>query len=252
MYIVLAIAGLIWGSFIGAVIWRLDDIKTIFLSRSRCDHCNAELSWYDLVPLVSFGILRGKCRKCRKNISALYPFVELLTAASFCLIYWRWGFSYEALLLVVIFSTMIITLGYDAIHMQIVDQVVWAGIVLTLVLDWLVSDGQYIAALKTYGYGALIGLGLPLVLVVPSKAKWMGEGDILLGLLIGLLIGFPNILVALVIALFTGSIIGLVQVMTKRKTIKDPVAFGPFMIIGAMIAYFAGSNIISWYINLIQ
>ena len=251
-YVLLTISGLIWGSFLGAVVWRLDDIKTIFKSRSKCDHCDAELNWYDIIPLVSFGILRGKCRKCRKNISFLYPLIEILTAALFVMVYLKWGISYEAILLVLILSTAIVTLGYDAIHMQIIDQVVWLGIVLTLVLDAIVSKGQYWEALRIYGYGALIGVGLPIILVVPSKAKWMGEGDILIGLLVGLLVGFPGVLVALIIALLTGSIFGVGQIILKRKTIKDPIAFGPFMILGAMLAYFAGSNIISWYMGLLK
>jgi len=250
-YIFIAIVGLIWGSFLGAIIWRIDDIKSIFVSRSHCDRCNAELSWYDVIPLVGYGILRGKCRKCRKSINVIYPLVEIITAVVYCLIFWKWGFSYEALLLTLIFSTTIITLGYDAIHLQIIDQVVWMGIVLTIILDILISGGQYLDALKTYGYGALIGLGLPLILVVPSHAKWMGEGDILLGLLIGLLLGFPNIIVALIVSLFAGSIFGLFQVVLKHKTMKDPVAFGPFMVIGSVVAYFAGSEIINWYINLL-
>lgn len=250
-YILLSISGLIWGSFLGAIVWRIDDLKSLLTSRSQCDHCDAELQWYDLIPLISYGLLRGKCRKCRKSISILHPLIEIITAVVFCLVYWRWGISYEALLLALIFSTAIITLGYDAIHMQIIDQVIWVGIILTLILDWLVSRGQYMDAIKTYGYGALAGIGLPLLLVVPSKARWMGEGDILLGLLIGLLVGFPSILVALIVALLLGSIFGLLQIALKHRTIKDPVAFGPFMIIGGMVAYFAGSNIINWYMNLL-
>lgn len=251
-YILIIIAGLVWGSFLGAIVWRADDIKTIFKSRSKCDHCDTELNWFDLIPLISFGILRGKCRKCHKNISFLYPLIEIITAIVFVLIYLKWGVSYEALLSALILSTAIITLGYDAIHMQIIDSVVWLGILLTIVLDILVSAGQYWEALRTFGYGALIGIGLPIILVVPSKAKWMGEGDILLGLLVGLFVGFPNVLVALIMALFLGSFYGIAQILLKRKTIKDPVAFGPFMVLGAMVAYFAGNNIIDWYIGLIK
>lgn len=253
-YIFVFIFGLLWGSFLTVVVWRIDDLKSIFIDRSRCVDCKSEIMWYDLIPLISYGILRGRCRKCKHKISSIYPIIELLTAITFILIYIYAGISLQSVLLALIFSLLIVTLGYDSIHMLIVDQIIWLGIILAIVYqllnygDW----NNWIYLLQTVGWGALIGIAVPLLVVFIGRGKWMGEGDVSLGLMIGIIVGFPNILVSYIVAFVSGSIYGLLLVAIKRKSIKDPVPFGPFLIIGSLVAFFAGNYLINWYMQLVN
>lgn len=252
LLILSAVLGLCWGSFLTVVIWRIDDLKSIFQTRSRCTNCEAEISWYDLVPLISYGILRGRCRHCKQKISGVYPLIETLTAVIFVLLFLNYGISWMALLLVFVFSSLVVNLGYDAVHMLIVDQFVWIGVILTAlyqilnITDW--TDWKTIGI--NIGLGILIGVAIPAILVFIGRGKWMGEGDISLGLLAGLLVGYPNILVAYILAFIIGSLYGITVIILKRNNIKDAVPFGPFLVLGTTAAFFAGDTIINWYANL--
>jgi len=254
-YYILALVialGLCWGSFLTVIIWRVDDLKSIFKSRSHCDNCRQEIHWYDLIPIISYGILIGKCRHCRQKISAIYPSIEALTGIIFLLTYIKFGISWESLLLVVLFSVLILVLGYDAIHMMVVDQFIWVAVAMAVVyqvffgLDWSNWKPQLI----NLGIGILIGAAIPTLLVIFSRGKWMGEGDIGIGLIAGLVIGFPNILINYILAFFIGSIYGILMVAIKYKKMKDPIPFAPFMVIGIIITFFAGSVIFGWYQHL--
>src|SRR3972149_6209593 len=111
--LLVVIFGLAWGSFLNVVIWRIDDVRSIFWGRSRCVSCKAKISWYDLVPIISYGILRGRCRKCGKKLSLLYPLIEFIVAVLAYIVYHRFGLSWDVVLLWLVFSVLIITLGYD-------------------------------------------------------------------------------------------------------------------------------------------
>ena len=246
------IFGLMWGSFLSVVIWRVDDLRSIIVGRSKCPHCEQKIKWYDLVPLISYGILRGRCRQCGAKISSLYPTIELISAVVAFLVYQKFGLSWEALIVWLIISTMVVTLGYDAIHMLVVDQVVWIGIVLVVVYQLVAKtpDTSWLAMGSTLGYGLLIGLGLPLLLVLMGRGKWMGEGDVMLGAMIGLFVGYPNIIVAYVIAFITGALFGISLLIAARKNLKDAVAFGPFLVLGSIVAFFYGRQLIDWYLGI--
>jgi leader peptidase (prepilin peptidase)/N-methyltransferase len=243
--------GLAWGSFLNVVIWRIDDLKSILWSRSRCVHCKTTIKWYDLVPVISYGILRGRCRKCREKLSILYPIIETATAILAYLVYCRFGLSWDVILLWMVFSVLIVTLGYDIIHMLIVDQVVWVGVIFAVAWQLMhLGLGDWHKLLVTLGLGAGIGVVIPLILVLLGRGKWMGEGDVMVGLLVGLLVGYPLVLVAFVLAFFIGSIYGLGLILLSRKSLKDAVPFGPFIVLGSLVALFYGQNIIDWYLTI--
>lgn len=250
--ILVFIFGLVWGSFLNVVIWRFDDFKTIAQGRSKCPYCGYTLEWYDLIPLISYGILRGKCRKCEHKISSMYPVIEFITGIAVFLIYLHFGFVWQSLLLLLVVSVLMVTFGYDAIHMQISGFLMWIGIVTVLV--WRLATLSQLSAwpelLPVVGWGAAVGIALPLILVVISRGQWMGDGDILLGTLIGVLAGYPSIFVAYFIAFVSGSVYGLILVAIKGKSLKDAVPFGPFLVIGALTAFFYGGQIVNWYMNL--
>ena len=252
-YILIILFGLAAGSFLNVVILRFDELKTIWLSRSKCPKCKKELRWRDLIPFFSYILLWGKCRYCKKPISYQYPIVEGFTGLIFAIIFWQYGFSWEGLILAIIISIMIMIATYDLLHSEIPDALSYLAIFLSLGLIFyrLGINGHlnYSSDYIGYGYAILIGGGFLGLLVLASREKWMGKGDILLGVLMGLLLSFPNVLTGLFIAFVFGSIVGLVLIAGKYKTLKDPVPFGPFLILGTLIALFWGGELIKLYLG---
>src|SRR4030042_4928939 len=247
--------GLAIGSFLNCVIYRLEKKQSFLKGLSYCPHCKHILSWQDLIPVFSFLILRGKCRYCRKKISLQYPLVELATGSLFLLIfiyfnnllvtrYWLLVTGYWLL----ITSFLIIIFVYDLKHYIIPDKVIYLAIAIAFLYNlitgyWLLVTNNYLPA----AFGAA---GFFLFIVLVSRGKWMGVGDIKLAFLIGFLLGWPKALLALFLAFLIGAIIGLGLIILKKKTIKSELPFGPFLITGIYLALFFGEKIISWYFGL--
>jgi leader peptidase (prepilin peptidase)/N-methyltransferase len=255
------VLGLCIGSFLNCVIYRLEQKKKI-TGRSFCPHCKHKLSWQDLFPVFSFLFLRGKCRYCKKNISWQYPIVELATGILFVLIFKFLNFYnfsnnfliFEFLNLAFLFyiaSVLVVIFVYDLEHYLIPDKVLFPAIIITFVFRVLELFGNY-AHLLNYILAAAIGSGFFLVIFLASKGRAMGFGDVKLAVLMGLLLGLPNVLVALFLAFFFGAIIGLILMVFQRKNLKSEIPFGPFLITGTFISIFWGHTIIQWYLNFFQ
>lgn len=252
-YLISIIAGLTVGSFLNVLILRFDELKTVVKSRSRCPHCKKEIKWYDLVPLLSYVLLNAKCRYCKKPISIQYPIVEGLTAVTFALIYWKLGFSWESLLAAISLSLLIAVAAYDAINYEIPDALSYGALVAGagFILVSLFDQGSLTwSNLLPFAYAILIAGGFLAMLVVISREKWMGKGDIGLGAAMGLLLGLPSVFFGIFIAFISGSIIGLILLALKKKTMKDAVPFGPFLVFGTLLAFFWGEKIINWYLGI--
>ena len=251
IYILIAIIGLIIGSFLNVVILRFDDLKTIFSVRSHCPKCKKDLAWYELIPFFSYVALWGKCRTCKKDISIQYPLVEAGAALIFVLMYWKFNLSWELLVYLMISIILIIIFVYDILHKMIADILVWICLVIWVI--WLVIDyffiGHSLAYLLNSLYGALILGGLLAILVIVSREKWMGAGDIKLGVLLGAMVGFPIVIFSLFATFVVGGILGLILITLKKKSMKDQIPFAPFLILGAWIAIFWGEKIVSWYLG---
>ena len=253
IYILIILFGLAVGSFLNVIILRFDELKTIWRVRSHCLKCKKEIRWYDLVPFFSYFILGGKCRDCKKPISYQYPIIEGLTALIFVLIYLYFGISWSSLLLAFLSSTLIVIATYDIIHLEVPDILTYLGIFFSLGYVFLIlitNNELQITNLIPYGYAILVGAGFLGFLVILSREKWMGMGDILLGALMGILLGMPNVLVGLFSAFVLGSIVGLILIVAKKKTLKDAVPFGPFLVAGTFIALFWGDKLINWYLGI--
>ena len=250
--LLIVILGVVWGSFLTTVIWRVDNLPSIFRSRSRCTSCSEKIAWYDLIPILSFVMLRGRCRKCHKSLSFIYPFVEIISGIIFYLVYSLYAISWPSLLLVVIFSLFIVILGHDAIFMVVDDKVVYIAIALVVVYNVVVLHDHlaWVDLLKSGGLGLFIGIAIPATLVIVSKGRWMGEGDISLGALMGVFLGFPNIIVAYVLAFALGSVAGLALIAFGRKKIRDPLPFGPFLVPSTVVVFFWGEQIVNWYLKI--
>ena len=243
MMILIFIFGLVVGSFLNCLIYRLEVGEGFLKGRSFCPYCRHILSWQDLIPLLSFLILRGKCRYCQKSISWQYPLVEIATGLLFLSIF---NFQFSIFNLIIA-CFLIIIFVYDLKHYIIPDKIIYPAIVIVLIYNFLRSDllGRSDLLLSAFGAATFF-----LAIVLVSRGTWMGIGDIKLAFLMGLFLSWPKILVALFLAFSIGAIIGLGLIVSGKKTLKSEVPFGPFLVTGTFIALFFGGQIIHWYLNL--
>lgn len=250
--------GLAIGSFLNCVIYRLHlkELSSFMRGRSFCPHCKHFLSWKDLIPVLSFFILRGKCRYCGKKISWQYPLVEIATALLFILTYnflpvpWTSPWVHFYYWTVISFSVIIFV--YDLKHYLIPDKIIYPAILIVSAFRiWdLFQISNFEFRIFNPFISALAAAGFFLFIVLISRGRWMGVGDIKLAFFMGLFLGFPDILIALFLAFLIGAIIGIGLILAKKKTLKSEVPFGPFLVTGTFISLFWGEKIIQWYLNL--
>lgn len=255
VYILLFFIGLAVGSFLNTVCWRLHTGQNLLVSRSHCPGCKKVLAWYDLIPLLSFSLTYGRCRYCGKKISWQYPLVELSTGVLFVLVGW-WIFEgvlvqplidYFIILLFYYFivSVLIVIFVYDLKHFIIPDKVIYPAIIIAF--GYQLIKGLWLNSL----IAALLAAGLFLALVLVSYGKWMGLGDVKLACFMGLVLGWPNILAAIIIAFVLGGIVGIILIFAKKKILKSEIPFGPFLSAATLISIFWGEKLINWYLNFI-
>jgi len=251
VYFFVFILGLMVGSFLNCVIYRLETNKSFLKGRSFCPECKHILAWYDLIPVFSFLILKGKCRYCHQKISWQYPLVELTTATLFLLLTFYAMASFVSIFFyIVIASFLIIIFVYDLKHFIIPDKVIYPAIIIAFLYQ-IISTFQF--QITNFYPPILSALGAAaffLLIVLVSRGKWMGLGDVKLAFLMGLFLGWPNILVALFLAFFIGAIIGVGLIVFGKKALKSEVPFGPFLVGATFIGLFFGQQIIGWYQNL--
>lgn len=259
IWISIFIFGIAIGSFINCIIYRLE-IKEGFVSgRSKCPHCKDEIKFYDLIPIISYFILRGKCRYCKQKISIQYPLVELLTGMVFLFIFFQQGilelFSFfiaiETTYLLLVFFLMIIIFIYDLKHYLIPDEAVYTAI--ALVTTWrggtLLAGIIDIRQVAIYLFSGLAVFGLFLSIFILSRGLWIGFGDVKLVLFIGIFLGFPEIFIALFSSFILGAIIGSVVIVFRKRGTGTEIPFAPFLITGTALALFWGELIMGWYFN---
>lgn len=248
MYLVVIIMGLITGSFLNAVIFRLNQKTSFVKGRSKCMSCKHELGVLDLIPVFSWLFLRGKCRYCKKKIDWQYPVVELGTAVLFvwALIETMHASSVQTIFYFIIIAFLIIIFVYDLRYQLILDRVSLPAIVIALLGNLYLGEIWWSLLL-----GAGIGGGIFLLQFVVSRGKWVGGGDIRLGVLMGVLLGWEKTLVALFLAYVMGALVGVILIIKKKKQMGEAIAFGTFLVVGTLIALFYGDVIIDWYLNII-
>jgi leader peptidase (prepilin peptidase)/N-methyltransferase len=237
LYLIIFIFGLIIGSFLNSVIYRLEVEQSPLRGKSYCPKCKHILKWQDLIPVLSFIILKGRCRYCQKSISFQYPLVELATGILFVLIFNQFPILLFSIFYFLISSFLIVIFIYDLKHYLIPDKIIYPAIIIAGIFNF-----QLFSILSALGAALFFG-----ILVLITRGRGMGIGDIKLAFLMGLILGFPNILVALFLAFFLGSIIGIGLILFKKKSLKSKIPFAPFLIIGTFFALFWGENIINWY-----
>ena len=243
--IIVFLVGLGVGSFLNVVIFRLDDLKSLVKERSVCRKCRKTILWYDLIPLLSFVLLKGKCRNCSNEISWQYPIVELLIGLLALLVFAYFGLSFQALYYFIIFVLLAVVFVVDFKTQMVPEEFVWAALAITALGSWYFGGFGVLNMV----YGGLTGGLVPAFLVIVSKEKWMGVGDIKIGLLLGLLVGFPAAILMIFLSFILGSIVGLTAIVLKSKKLKDSLPFAPFLISAGLITLFWGRLVINWYLG---
>ena len=260
MLIIFFLFGLIVGSFLNVVVYRIRTAETI-LGRSHCTHCKKTIRWYDNIPVLSFVLLKFKCRECGKKISWQYPLVELFTGIVFAALasqYFRledsstWLITGVMLFLV---SALFVIFVYDVLYMEIPNLVLWPAVILAFSFNFILDFGQEFSTVweRMSVSGLLAGGGAFLFffsLAFFSKEKWMGMGDAYLVILLGLILGWPKIILGLFLAFAIGAAYGMILIGLKKKGMKSQLPFAPFLIAGAFIALFYYNPIIVWYLGL--
>jgi len=246
------IFGLIIGSFLNVVVSR--GIKNENLGgRSYCDNCGKILAWYELMPILSYFIQRGKCRSCGFKIPLQYFLIELSTALLFVLTYIKFSHSgnFSFIYYLITISFWIVLFIFDCKYYAIPDKIIFSAIGFSLLYTvfLILTNTQNILDII---YSVLISTSLFLVLVVVSKEKWMGWGDVLLGIFLGLFLSdWQYALLALILSFIIGGMFAIILMLLRQKKFGDKLPFGPFLITGALIALFFGNQIISFYFKLI-
>ena len=250
---VIFIFGLSVGSFLNCVIYRLETSESFLKGRSHCPHCKHNLGWQDLIPILSFVILKGRCRYCQKPISLQYPFVELATGTLFLLIVFHFFSDFLFSIFCLLISCfLIIIFIYDLKHYIISDKIIYSAIAIALIFNtfysiFIIHNSKFLIQSLLSALGAA---SFFLIIVLVSRGRWMGIGDIKLAFFMGLFLSFPGILIALFSAFLIGAVLGLWLVAFGKKTMKSEVPFGPFLVTGTFIALFFSQPLINWYWNL--
>lgn len=258
------ILGLAVGSFINVVVMRTLKGEDFIKGRSRCDNCKRVLAWYEMIPLLSFLVLRGQCRTCHQEIDIMHPLVELMVGVLFA---WWWliGFAFFQLT--------------ANLSLQIVQPIFWLlmGLLLLLItlidllsfyipnwtihgVFWLVFG--YRLFLMLHGWyqptdfawsllGALLLLLFFLFLWLITKGKGFGFGDVKLIFPLALVMGFPTMFMGVWLAFVIGATVGLLMMVIGQKTMKQALPFGPFLVAGTFLSLLYGDTLLSWYMSLL-
>lgn len=241
------VLGLSIGSFLNVVIYRLPK-RVPFLrfgERSRCPFCKHELESRDLIPVVSFLLLHGKCRHCKKHISWQYMLIELITALSFAGLFVAYDISLQLLVGIVAITYAIPLIVIDARHKIVPDALSIPFIASAAILGFLTLHPWYDVLI-----GGGIGLTFFLLQWIVSKGRWIGSGDIRLGLGMGLLLGWKLLLVAFALAYFSGTLFALVMLLMKKKKLSATIPFGPYLLLSMLVALFFGTGLLEWYLSI--
>lgn len=241
------ILGLVVGSFLNVVIWRLHSNESVVFGRSHCPHCRHDLAIGDLLPLLSFALLGGRCRYCRGKISWQYPAVEAITGLLFLLVYWLGGGWLALLSHLIAVSALVVIFVYDWRWQEIPDEVTLPAIAIILLLNWLANPLSL-----SFLIAAIAGAIFFAVQYYFSDGRWVGGGDIRLGALTGAILGWPSCLVAIFLAYLSGAGVGLYLLARKKATGKTALPFGTFIAPATIITMLWGPQIIHWYFLFVR
>jgi leader peptidase (prepilin peptidase)/N-methyltransferase len=245
--VVLTSFGLCVGSFLNVCIYRLPRRESLLWPASHCTGCSRPLSWYENLPLVSWLALRGRCRTCGVTISIVYPLVELITAAVFVGGYLIYGWTPLLAARLLFACAMIVLFVIDLQHQILPNVITLPGTAIGLALSIVLPPGWLSSLI-----GLLAGAAL-LFAIMEGYARargfeGLGMGDVKMLAMIGAFLGWPLMLLTLVLASFAGSVVGVGMMAARRGGMRTALPFGTFLAVGALVAAVAGTDILDWYL----
>lgn len=250
--IIIALFGLAWGSFLNVVIFRLPLGMSLLHPPSTCPACRKKIKFYDNIPVISFLILGGKCRTCRAKIPFSTLLVEVLTPLSFLLIYQKHSLSFFFFASCLFASAMIVLGFIDFYHQILPDEITLPGIVLALVYAPFRQDLNLTQAL----IGAVVGAGFLLFIYgayyLIRKKEGLGMGDVTMMLLIGAFLGWRLTFFTLILASFTGAVVGVFFILFQKKDLQYSLPFGTFLAPAAFVSLLWGERIVQAYLGLFR
>ena len=248
-YVVSIILGTLVGSFLNVCILRLPQEESIVWPGSHCPQCKNPIKFYDNIPLISYLLLKGRCRDCHRPISFQYPLIEGITGLASLILFMKFGPSLSYLLYFIFVAALIVITVIDLYHQIIPDVISLPGIGVGLLASLIIPQITLFNSL----IGILLGGGsLFLVATVYHwlfKREGMGGGDVKLLAMIGAFLGWKAVILTILLGSLIGSMIGIMVMVSKGKDFKYAIPFGPFLSVGAVIAIFYQNEIIFWYLQ---
>ena len=252
---VFALLGLATGSFLNVCMDRLPRGQSIISPPSHCAACNHKLGILDLIPLVSYLWLRGRCRYCQAPIPLRLPIVEAITGLLFALLYWKFGLGLELGISLIYTCLLIVIFVIDLENQLVLDIVVYPGMALAFAFSFFWPGIEVISLMPGGALGRVISslaggvlglaaMALPFVLY----RQGMGLGDIKLGALVGLMTGYPLVLITILLSWITGGLVAAILLALKIKKRKDPIPFATFLACSTMVTLLWGQAIWQWYL----
>ena len=251
MIAIVFIVGLIFGSFLNVVIHRIPQDQSIVWPGSRCPNCSKPIPPYDNIPLISYIMLRGRCRHCQASISWRYPLVEGLTGVCLLALFLRYGFDPQFWVYGVLTLFLIPLSFIDLDHGILPNKLTIPGFILGLLLGILLQIESWYNVL----FGALFGGGIMILISLLGKLLFkkesLGMGDVKLLVMIGVYVGFPWVAVCLFFGIFVAAVIILICILRKKLSFGNTVPFGPFIAIGTFVFLLWGESLVRAYLSLL-
>ncbi len=249
--IVAALFGAVIGSFLNVCVYRLPRGRSVVFPPSACGHCQRPLSWYENIPILSYVVLGGRCRTCRTSISVRYPIIEALTALMFAGLWLAYGPGVPLLSRLLFGCLLLVLFAIDLEHHLLPNVLTLPGIAIGFVLSFFGEPGW-----RSSLVGIVVGGG---VLYLIAEAYYrlrheegLGMGDVKMLAMIGAFVGWKLTLVALMMASFAGSIVGVALIASQRGGMKYALPFGTFLAMGAALADTVGPGVLDWYLGFMQ
>ncbi|GAB6075592.1 prepilin peptidase [Desulfurobacterium crinifex] len=248
-YLMAFIFGTIVGSFLNVCTYRIPMGESVIYPSSHCPKCGEKIKWYDNIPIISYLILRGKCRNCGEKISVQYPLIELLTGILTAGVIWRYGVSFVSLYFLILIYVLIVVSMIDLKTMLVPVKLCYFAMVAGILLSLFVP----VISFKDSILGASFGAGIILFIIetyyIFTGKEGMGYGDANIMAVIGAFLGWEKVLLTIFFASLIGSVVGIALMVLKGKNVKFALPFGPFLSAGTYITILFGDEIIKWYLG---
>ena len=243
--------GLAVGSFLNVCIHRVPARASVVSPPSRCPACGYQLRWSDNIPVLSYVLLRGRCRQCRASISIRYPIVELVTMAVFVLHWWMFGWSALMVVRLAFACALVILFAIDLEHHLLPNVITLPGIAAGLIVSTVFPPGLRDALIGMAAGGGVLWL-IGEAYYRFSGQEGMGGGDVKMLAMIGAFLGWKLMLVTLVLSSVAGALIGIVVIALRRGDMKYALPYGTFLAIGGLVASVVGDQIVAWYVGMYE